>query len=484
MKLLPNGWVPQLLLLVIVTMAVLVACGGQEAAPAPTVAPTETAALPTATAAPPTVEAGPTSTPRPSPTPMPMMPTQTPVPRPTSTPAPTVIPTPAAPSVLADEVFKTLQELTEEYSPRESATDQELEAAQHLRERLSDLGYDTSLQDFNVTLTLARVELASPTGETPEAPRSVPISTSVQGIATGLLTDVGRAFEEDIPADGLEGMVALIERGDITFEEKVKRVAEAGAVGAIVFNNERGLFFGRFANQPSIPAVAVSQADGRGLLELIEQGELGATVSVGDETSPSRNVIADMLGSVGSDRTVIIGAHYDTVPNTEGASDNGSGVSTVLTVADHIADRDYPFNVRIILFGAEEVGLFGSRHYVDNMSQQQIDSTVAMLNFDAFGSGRTLQMAGDIELTAEATRIGNNLGMNLGTFSEEQWGRLGGASDHAPFRLAGVPVLFLISDDISRINSPLDEIRHINPELLGRAAEIGILMVEWLGDEN
>ncbi|MCE2457898.1 MAG: hypothetical protein J4G14_08795 [Dehalococcoidia bacterium] len=45
-------------------------------------------------------------------------------------------------------------------------------------------------------------------------------------------------------------------------------------------------------------------------------------------------------------------------------------------------------------------------------------------------------------------------------------------------------MLFLISDDISRINSPADEIQHINPELLGRAAEIGILMVEWLGEEN
>ena len=482
MKLLPNGWVPQLLLLVIVTMAVLVACGGQEAAPAPTVPPTETAAPPTA-AAPLAVEAGPTSTPRPSPTPMPMMPTQTPVPRPTSPPAPTVIPTPAAPSVLADEVFKTLQELTEEYSPRESATDQELEAAQHLRERLSDLGYDTSLQDFNVTLTLARVELASPTGETPEAPRSVPISTSVQGIATGLLADVGRAFEEDIPADGLEGMVALIERGDITFEEKVKRVAEAGAVGAIVFNNERGLFFGRFANQPSIPAVAVSQADGRGLLELIEQGELGATVSVGDETSPSRNVIADMLGSVGSDRTVISrgplrhgaehrGGERQRLGRFDGADGRRPHSRSRLPVQreDHPVRRGGGRPVR-------QPSLCGQHEPC-----MQVDNTIAMLNFDAFGSGGTLQMAGDIELTAEATRIGNNLGMNLGTFSEEQWGRLGGASDHAPFRLAGVPVLFLISDDISRINSPLDEIRHINPELLGRAAEIGILMVEWLGE--
>ena len=485
MMLLPTGRVPQLLLLIVAAIAVFVACGAEETAPAIAVAPTETAVPPTATAAPPpTVETGPTATPRPSPTPMPMMPTQTPAPRPTATPAPAVIRTPAAPSTLADEVFTTLKEITEEYSPRESATDQELTAAQHLRVRLSNLGYETSLQEFSVTLTAARVELASPSGDVPEAPRSIPISASIHGIATGLLTEVGRAFEDDIPADGLNGRIALIERGDITFEEKVRRVAEAGAVGAIIFNNEQGLFFGRFTNQPDIPAVAISQEDGRDLLDLIEQGDLGATVSVGDETSPSRNVIADMRGIAGGDRTIIVGAHYDTVPNTEGASDNGSGISTVLTIADYIAERDYPFNVRIILFGAEEVGLFGSRHYVDNMSPEEIDNTIAMLNFDAVGSGRTLQMAGDIELTAEATRIGNNMGLDMGTFSEEPWRSIGGASDHAPFRLAGIPALFLISDDISRINSPADEMQHINPELLGRAAEIGILMVEWLADEN
>ena len=86
----------------------------------------------------------------------------------------------------------------------------------------------------------------------------------------------------------------------------------------------------------------------------------------------------------------------------------------MLTIAEHIADRSYPFNVRIILFGAEEIGLFGSRHYVENMSQEEIDNTIAMLNFDAFGSGRTLQVAGDIQLTSEATMIGKGLGVNLG----------------------------------------------------------------------
>ena len=328
------------------------------------------------------------------------------------------------------------------------------------------------------------VELVLPTGDAPESPQSALIWPPIHGISAGLLTYVERAFEDDIPTEGLDGRIALIERGDITFEEKVKRVAEAGAVGAIVFNNQEGLFFGRFESEPSIPAVAISQADGHDLRDLAEQDDLGATVSVGDETSPSRNVIADKSTATGSERTVIVGAHYDTVPNSQGASDNGSGISAVLTIAEHIADRSYPFNVRIILFGAEEVGLFGSRHYVENMSREEIDNTIAMLNFDAFGSGRTLQIAGDIQLTNEANRIGSNLGMNLGTFSEQQWRTLGGASDHGPFRLAGIPVLFFISDDLSRINSPADEIQHINPQLLGRAAEIGILMVEWLGEEN
>ena len=279
---------------------------------------------------------------------------------------------------------------------------------------------------------------------------------------------------------GLRGRIALIERGDITFEEKVKRVAGAGAVGAIVFNNERGLFFGRFANQPSIPAVAISQEDGRDLLDLVEQGEMGATVSVGDETAPSRNVIADKAGPTGSDRTVIVGAHYDTVPNSEGASDNGSGISTVLTIADHIAGRDYPFNVRIILFGAEEIGLFGSRHYVENMSQDEIDSTIAMLNFDAFGSGTRLGISGDGELVDRALQIGDRLGVALSHQGEST----GWVSDHAPFSNVGIPVFWMVSNDLSRINSPADEIRYVNPELLGRAAEIGILMVEWLGEEN
>ncbi len=451
-------------------LAALVACGEADS-PADATSPTATPASPTATA-----------TPRPSPTPMAMLPTQTPAPRPTPTTAPPVAT--AVPSAYADQVYATLVELTERYSPRESATDQELEAALHLRSRLDDLGYDTSLQDFTVNLLTADVELKSVSGDAPDAPRAIPISMSIHGSATGALADAGRALETDIPAGGLENRIALIERGRITFEEKVNRVADAGATGAVIFNNLEGLFRGTFTNESRIPAVAISQSDGRRLLALLKQGEAEATVSVGVAESPSRNVIADKPGTADEGRTVIIGAHYDTVADTEGASDNGSGVATVLTLAEHVAERDYPFDVRIILFGSEEVGLLGSQHYVANMTEDEIETTVAMLNFDAFGSGTTLQASGDPELVAEASLFLTSVGMELGRFSEEPWASLGGASDHGPFRLAGIPVLFLISDDLTRINSPADELRHVNPHLLGVGAEIGIRMLGWLVDQN
>ena len=73
----------------------------------------------------------------------------------------------------------------------------------------------------------------SPGSATPDVTSIFPIARSIEATKTGTLASAGKAFEEDIPPEGLDGKVALIERGTITFEEKVKRVADAGAVGAI-----------------------------------------------------------------------------------------------------------------------------------------------------------------------------------------------------------------------------------------------------------
>ena len=451
----------QLLLFVVAAIAVLGACGSEESAPAVAIAPTETAA-------PATVEEEWPPAPRPTPTPGAML----------------GLPTPE-PSSLADEAYAVLNTLTTQYSPRESGTDQEKNAALYLQKNLDAIGYDTSLQKFySPEASWSVVHLVSGEGEplmNSEVSHlhTVPVVIAGHESSTGLLTHVGGALQEDIPDHGLEGRIPVIDLGTTTFREQVDRVAEAGAAGALITSAELDDILIPYTYHATIPVIWLSSADARAVLRLIEESEVSATIAVEKiDSAESQNVVADMRKSASDDRVVILGAHYDTVEDTQGASDNGSGLATLLTVATHIAERDYPFDVRIVLFGTEEFGLFGSEHYAENMSPDEIAGTIAMLNFDALGSGTTLHAIGDYDLTSKAIEIGRDLGAPITLEGDG-----GATSDHAPFEEVGILTLFLSSNDISRINSPDDTIEHINPDLLGYAAEIGIAMLDSLAEE-
>ncbi len=460
-------------LLAAVALAMIV-CGGQADE---TASSSPTAIPPTSTSVAPSPVLTQTATP------VPPTPTSTPVP-PTATPTVTAVavqtpPVQATDTLLQEKTFAFLEHLTAEYSPRESATDEELAAAHFLRNRLEDLGYDVHIQDFDVTRLLAKVEY-TPNASSPDVIETLPIAGSIEGSGTGNIADVGMAFEEDMPLQGLDGKVALIERGTITFEEKVNRVAAAGAVAAIVFNNEQGNFRGAFRSQSQIPAVSLTRADGQKLLGLMDQGDASATVSVEPYHLPSRNVIAEKPGSSDSGGIVVVGAHYDTTPDTQGANDNGSGLSVVMTMAELTADTEYPFTLKFALFGAEEVGLFGSRHYVDTLTEQEIEDTLAMLNFDVPGSGDHLDFIGSRELTDYATEIAESIGAEAARAGLPD----SAASDHAPFHEAGIPVIFILANDLSRINSPADDIEWVNPTLMGWAAEVGIQLLDRLAEDS
>ena len=458
-------------------------------APAPTAVPNPTAvqaqasddiaATPTATVSAPTPTPTPTSVAATTPT--------VPTPRPTETPAPTPTATAVLPAglqlpeidSLAAEAMALLEEITSEISPRESATDQELEAARFLSAKFESLGYEVFLESFEVRQTVSDVQVSSEEVTAPGELRTIPINLSVEASASGPLTSVGMAFEEDIPAGGLMGRVALIERGTITFQSKVRRVAEAGAVAAIVFNNRDGLFGGAFAEPSSIPAVSLSRDAGRNLLALMEAGEVVASVTVETRTLQSRNVVAEKPGPPGNKQVIVLGGHYDTVPGTPGANDNGAGIATVLTIAGAIADRSYPFMVRFMLFGSEELGLLGSSNYVRALSDEQRLATLAMLNFDSLATGDTLGVLGDGDLALKALSIARELGISS---ARRQFGISNFSSDHAPFVEAGIPTVFFLADDISRIHTPEDTLEFVQPELLGGSAVLGIALLAVLSE--
>ena len=457
---------------VIALSIALAACGGTPSDAPVTVEPAATAtavALPTATA---TLVPQATATAA-------AAPTYTAVPTASATavadaPLPTATATNEFAERLAAEGMAILTEFTAEYSPRESGSPNELAAAEFIKREMEALGYEVTMQPVEVEYMPWGAELVSLLGRDRRGVWAIPMTGTGSDDVMGRLVPVGRALEGEVPAEGLEFAIALIERGEITFEEKVRRVSDAGAVAAIIYNDVVGNFRGDLQSKGPIPAVSVSRADGEAALEMLkDEPGLEARVRVIMERLNSQNVIAELPGRGGECGVVALGAHYDSVQDTQAAGDNGTGVASMLVMAKRLADHSFAYSVRFILFGVEEIGLFGSRHYVDSLSETERKDIIAMLNFDAMGRGDASVVGSDALVDAATSyAAGNALAVKRGLLSEH----LG--SDHAPFIEAGIPAIFFFGDDFSLINSPADVLGMVEPPVMGTNMAVGLGMLD------
>ena len=422
------------------------------------------------------VTATPTATATPSPTPTATaLPTPTATDTPSPAPSPTVTATsnPSDVNSLADRAMVHLRWLSQTLGIRASTSPEEREAAEYISNQLRSFGYQVEVQEFPVRAVEEVGRHLQVEAAEPHAFLVTVLAGSGRGEVTAPLTFVGLGKEDDFSVEGLDGRVALIERGEIAFGEKVENARRAGAVGVVIFNNVPGLFLGTLGGAFDIPAAGISRADGEELLRLLEEGEVTVTFSVLEEERSSQNVVA--TGNEGEGPIVVLGAHYDSVPESPGANDNGSGTAVLLALAQELAGRDLPVELRFIAFGSEELGLLGSFHYVGALPQEEQERIVAMLNFDALGTGG-LAIGGDNLLVSGALARAVDLGIDAFRTQEPA----GASSDHAPFRGAGVPVIFFFGSDFSRIHTPDDRIEFVDPQLLGEAAVLGLGIVASL----
>lgn len=436
---------------------VLAACGsetGSAAVPTPASIPTAESPLPT-----PSPEA-----------------TQRPVPTPTTAAA--VDPETRTDAIdvqkLSDLAYGYLYELAEDIGPRESATAQEREAAEYLFAKLREMGYESELQDFTMEFLSPEGTSLTIDGTGPTDVEAAPLRLTAIGTGSGTLVPIGLGLSGDLPAEGLAGKVALVRRGTITFEEKVRRAADAGATAVVIYNNQPGTFNGQLRTRSAIPAVAISQEDGQLLEELAAGGEVQTTVDVQNQLLTSQNVIGERAGA--RDGVIVLGAHYDTIAGVAGANDNASGTATLLTVATVLADQSPNTGLRFIAFGSEELGLRGSRFYVNGLDDVEKGRIVAMFNFDALGTGSTLSLTGTRELVDRLLVLADRLGIPASRGSAP----IGASSDHASFEAAGIPNVAFSADDFSRIHSPQDTIEHVSPNLLGSAAALALAFLQSL----
>jgi len=120
---------------------------------------------------------------------------------------------------------------------------------------------------------------------------------------------------------------------------------------------------------------------------LIEWFETSGYYNGLERLNDSQNVILTIPGR--SEETIVIGAHYDGV-NNPGISDNAGGTVLLLESAYRMRNIDHYYTLQYVFFGAEEVGLIGAFYFVDNMTEEEIDNLIMMINADVIMDGPDL----------------------------------------------------------------------------------------------
>ncbi|MFG2994081.1 M28 family metallopeptidase [Streptomyces sp. NPDC048257] len=155
------------------------------------------------------------------------------------------------------------------------------------------------------------------------------------------------------------------------------------------------------------------------------------------------NLIADWPG--GDPNSVLMaGSHLDSVTSGAGMNDNGSGSAAVLETALAVsrAGLQPTKHLRFGWWGAEELGLIGSKYYVNNLPAAEKAKLSGYLNFDMIGSPNPGYFVYDDDPTIEQTFKNYYAGLGVPTEIETEGD---GRSDHAPFKSAGIPVGGLFS---------------------------------------
>ena len=278
-------------------------------------------------------------------------------------------------------------------------------------------------------------------------------------VETGIV-DVGHGTPEEFDEADVEGALVLASSKTpddydrwLHRREKYHEAADRGAAGFLFRNHVEGCLppTGGVSDADGpgpIPAAGVSRELGHRLVRYCERGEVSGSLDIDcrNEMTTSQNVSA-RIGPE-TDQEVLVTAHYDAHDIAEGAEDNGAGSALVAEVGRLLAsvEDDLEVGVRCVTFGAEEMGLRGSRHMV---GVADLDGIKAVVNLDGIGGSRELGVdVHGFDGLADAFEAASE---DLDTPIEVKDDFVT-HSDHWPFVRAGVPGLMAhsVTDDDGR----------------------------------
>jgi aminopeptidase YwaD len=370
----------------------------------------------------------------------------------------------------SDTAYENLQFLCDEIGHRFAGSPLEHRAADFLADRMREYGLENVRLEEFVMSSWDRGEcklwMTAPV-EKEYSAMALPYCPAADFEAEMIDVGEGELPDFDRLAERINGKIVLTDaETNKPGERKSHRIdkfnwaVERGAKAIVYMNQNPGLLRitgsipgsvaksqGAVEREAPIPGIGISFEAGKALRRLAQKGQPKLKIKTDNRTydSKSYNVIGEIPGSEKPDEVILLGGHYDGHDVAQGAGDDGAGTIVGLEAGRALAGLKGQLKrtIRVICFGAEEVGLLGAWYHAE-MTKDTNFRYVMNLDGAGRGSGGSEQMTISLmpELAQYFDKLGKELPYSFGIKDE-----LNSHSDHFPFAVRGIPNGTLNSSD-------------------------------------
>jgi len=263
-----------------------------------------------------------------------------------------------------------------------------------------------------------------------------------------------RAAERMAPAAWIQNLLEAVSRSDF----------EASLTHLVSFPTR----FSTSALYRDAATWARRQLEAMGYATTVQQ------ISIPVLADNSQNIVAERLGTGSGMRDlVLVVAHLDSInirggpeSNAPGADDNATGSASLLEIARVFKDHTAQHDLRFVLFGGEEEGLFGSQQYIENLPAEDRARIRAVINMDMIGTLNAPTPSVLLEGAAVSQSLIDELASAAATYTDldVQTSLHPFNSDHVPFIEEGFSAVLTIegtdsaNDNVHTANDTLENI--------------------------
>lgn len=215
-----------------------------------------------------------------------------------------------------------------------------------------------------------------------------------------------------------------------------------------------------------------------------------------DKKIPGVNFVGEIKGKKQADKYIVITAHYDHegIRNGEiynGADDNASGTAALFAIAKYFSKKKPDHSLIFVAFDAEEKGLQGARHFVENLPVAK-ESIALNINMDmisrndkgelyAAGAFHYPQLKPMLEAAQKKGKVILLLGHDDPKLGRDDWTF---QSDHGAFHREKIPFIYFGVEDHKDYHRPTDDFANIQPPFYVKAVDTVIETVKILDEGN